>query len=376
MNPLVALLQGLAGTQAPPVDETEVEGITVIPKKRVPLAPVPPAIPPQPAVNPFSPDYMLAAQQAAQAQGQLPRPDMGGAGLWGLLSPKARTSKIGGGLRDILGAVGDGILLGGKMDPIYGPRQDALRMGQALIGYDQDPQAAVARLAQTGAPDSIETAKSLLTGLQTSEDKAAQRELMAEYYKEQGRSRLDQKIMNAGRYLVPGALARAKDFESYKSAYDRLDSMIKRMDPDADPTSAWGLPDPVDWTPESTAWVGTTGGQQIRADTTREGIEQRRDAASMSSADRRAAIAQRDKASQRSASVGMAGVAQRREAAAAKTKPKAGAKPAAAGAKPAASAKKPLPQASADAFAKGTPAQRAAARKKWAAQGFDVSKLK
>lgn len=372
-NPLIALLQGLVGAQPQPVDETEVEGITVMPRKKPSLTPVAPAIQAQPAVNPFSPDYLLAAQQAAEAQSKLPRPDMGGAGLWGLLGPKARTSKIGGGLRDILGAVGDGILLGGRMDPVYGPRQEALRMGQALIGYDQDPQAAVARLAQTGAPKSIETAKDLLTGLQTSEDKAAQRQLMGEYYKEQGRSRLDQKIQNAGRYLVPGALARANDFESYEAAYKRLDAMIKRMDPEADPTSAWGLPDPVDWTPESTAWVGTTGGQQIRADTTRESIAQRREAAGMSSADRRAAIAQRDKASQRSAGVGMAGVAQRREAAAAKSKPKASAaaKPAAGG-----GAKKPLPANASAAYNKGTPAQRAAARKAWAAQGFDTSKLK
>jgi hypothetical protein len=366
------LLSGLAGGGAnPPVDETEVEGITVMPKKKPALTPITPVTPPDPAVNPYTPDYMLAAQQASQAK--LPRVSGGtDAGLYGFLPEKVRNSRF----RDVLGAIGDGILMGGKMDPIYRPRVEQRRMGQALLGFEQDPQNALARLAQTGAPESIEMFKDMQNNLETQEIKKQNAEYLNEYRKGQLGSKRDALFTNMGKYIVPGILARAKTPELYASAYDRLTAAARRIDPDADATSAFGIPNPAEWEPEMTEWIGTTGGDQIRSDTTREGIAQRKEAATMSSADRRAAIAQRDTASQRSSSDRRAAIAaanQRQDKSiAAKSKPKAaGAKPPATG-----GGKKPIPANAMAAYSKGTPAQRAQAKKTWASQGFDTSKLK
>ncbi len=263
VNILAALLQGLAG-QAPP---TEIDGLDIVASRKPSAAPM---NKPMAAKNPFTDDYIAAAQAAAMSGGKLPRVSGGtDAGLYGFLPQKMQNGR----LRDVLGAIGDGILLGGGNKPIYQPRKDARLMGQALIGYDQNPMAAAERLAQTGAPESIDTARAIFGTAQTSEDKAAQRELMQTYYQTQLKSKNDAVFQRLGP-SVTGVMGKVSDIDSYIAAYKRLDMMAKRIDPEADPTTAWGLPDPVDWTPEATEWVGTTGGQRLSADVSRERIEQ------------------------------------------------------------------------------------------------------
>lgn len=302
-NFLTALLQGLSGT-----DPNEIEGINV-------TAPGPP-----PVHNPYTPSYIQAAQQASQSQGQLPRVSGGtDRGLYGLLPQGVRNGR----LRDVLGAIGDGILMGAGQNAQYQPRVDERTMGQALLGYNQQPGPAIERLAQTGVPDSVKGAETMFNNLQTVEAKRAAQAELEDYRKQQMGYRTDQTIQRVAA-IVPGVLARAKTPEDYASAYARLDQVVKRISPDSDPTTAWGLPTPDDWTPEMTAWTGTTGGQQVGADVRRESIQQRRESAGQASADRRAGIAQRAASANVSHEDRQASIAQRREAASQRAKTKAG----------------------------------------------------
>lgn len=299
-NFLSSLLSGLIGQALPATADkaTELEGLVVMPPKRPEPAPKPR---PEPTRNPYTDDYIKAAQAAEVAQAQLPRVSGAtDAGLYGLLPKGIRQGRF----RDILGAIGDGMLIGSGGDPIYQPRAEQRRMGQALIGYGQDPTSAAERLAQTGSPDSIKTATELFKSIQTAETKEQAQAALAEYRTQQNRLRSDQVIQRMGS-IVPGVLARATTPEAYLSAYDRLDQAVKRLNPEADPTSAWGLPHPNDWSPEMTAWIGTTGGQQIGADISRERIQQSDTnnvrSTSTSAANNRRSTAQSDINSRRSA---------------------------------------------------------------------------
>lgn len=400
-NLLTALLQGVTGIQpesvtTPPIipksspnavdpfgkvvnpdANTEVEGIDVVARRR------PPPPPPEPIRDPMTPEYIQAVEAANGAK--LPRPPGSSAGIWGLLPDKVRNSS----LRDVLGAIGDGLLIREGADPIYRPRQEAQRIGQAMLGYGQDPQAAIERIAQTGAPDSIKTAADLQANLQTVEARKAYNEANSDYRKEMIRQRNDSSLQRMTPY-ISGVIGRAKTPEEYKNAYLRLETIAKRIDPEADPTTAWGLPTPDEWTPEMTESSGMTGGQMSRADISREAIAQRREAAQAASRDRRASIAARNKPQVTSASM-VDGVRRRIEAGTASETDKqiwkrymegtsgkkgsggsGGLHPKATGSGGA----RALPSSSLDAYNKGTPAQKAAARKAWAAQGFDTSKLK
>lgn len=353
MANLLALLQGLVGQ---PTGDADLEGVTVMPRKKPAPMPIPEPVR-SPVQNPFTDDYIAAAQAMAQSQGKLP--------------------KIGGGLRGLLGAIGDGIFLGGGMKEQYTPRIEQQRMGQALLGYDQDPQAAIARLAQTGAVDSIDTAKTLLQGLQTSEDKAAQREMQGAYYNELTKGRADTALQRAATGILPSLFRGVQDSADYGAAFSRATALARRIaGPDADATTAFGLPDPADWSPEDTAMYGTTGGQLLGADVNRERIKQsdvnNQRTTSTSAANNirttSTSAANNQRTTATSAANNQRSVAQRDRATAGKAKPGAKASTA--------KGSKALPAGATDAYSKGTPAQRAQARKTWAAQGFDTSKLK
>lgn len=369
-NILSMLLQGVGQPDAP----TDVEGVVVSPTKRA--APVQAGAPPAsvPIQNPFSPDYLQAVQQAQQSQQQLPRVSGGtDAGLFGFL-PKGLQQ---GRLRDILGAVGDGLLIEGGHAPIYAPRQEARQQGQALIGYDQDPEQALLRLAQTGTPESVKLSQQGLQNLATREQKAVQQEQLDNYRQQQ----ISLKRYQAAQQLQPylrSIMSTVKDEESYAKAWERVSSMMDRMGIKADATEVFGLPGPNDYEEGLLENLGLKAADILRADTTREGISQRATAAGQASQDRRAAIGQRAAAAGQASQDRRAAIAARADKpGGAKLTPKGGAKPAA-GAKPSAAPAGPI-KPTADmirAYQSGSPAQRAQARKAWRDQNYDVRNLK
>ncbi len=359
------LLAGLAGQQP-----TDVEGITVTPPRQA--MPVQQPAPP-PVQNPYSPEYIQAAQQASQSQGQLPRISGGtDAGLFGFLPQRMQQGR----LRDIIGAIGDGLLIEGGHKPIYAPRKESRQMGQALIGYDQNPEQALLRLAQTGTPDAIKLAQEGIQNLETREQKAAIDEALNNYRQQQ----MDLKRFQSAQQLTPylrSIMADVKDAEGYSKAWDRMSQMLSRMGIKADATEVFGIPGPNDYEEGMLENLGLKASDILRGQTTREGIQQRATAANQASSDRRAAIGQRaTAASQASADRRYAVDNKPKTGTGAKPTPKAGAKPAAKATPAASAGAKKLPAASIQAYQNGTPAQRIAARKAWRAQGYDVRNLK
>lgn len=263
MANFLSMLASALGGGLPQDEPTTVSEIEVSPLPRQQPQVEPPPPPPR---NPFTEDYLQLASQAQQSQRQLPRVSGGtNTGLFGFLPPEQQTSRW----RDILGAIGDGLLIGAGAQPMYLPRRDARLQGQALLGYQSDPQSALERLAQTGAPGSLDLMKSLQTEYQRSEDRAAQREMTQEYRNEVNRLKKEKVLQDLSR-VVPGVLARATTPELYTSAWERLDQMARRIDDKLDATTAFGIPYPEDWTPEMTAWYGVTGNQMITSDVQRE----------------------------------------------------------------------------------------------------------
>lgn len=365
-NILSMLLGGLAGKDAP----TDVAGVDVVAK--LPQSAVVAAPPPMVARNPFTADYIQAAQQASQVQAQLPRVSGGtDAGLFGFLPQRFQQGR----LRDIIGAIGDGLLIEGGHKPIYAPRKEARQMGQALIGYDQDPEQALLRLAQTGTPDAVEMAQKGIQNLETREQKAIQQEQLNNYRQQQ----MDLKRFQSAQQLTPylrSIMADVKDADGYSKAWDRMSQMLSRMGIKADATEVFGIPGPNDYEEGMLENLGLKAADILRGQTTREGIGQRATAASQASADRRAAIGQRaTAASQASADRRYAVDNKPKTGTGAKPTPKAGAKPAAKLTPASAGPKKP-DAAMIKAYQGGTPAQRAQARAAWRAQGYDVRNLK
>lgn len=263
MANFLSMLASALGGGLPQDEPTTVSEIEVSPlPRRQPQV----ESPPPPPRNPFTEDYLQLASQAQQSQRQLPRVSGGtNTGLFGFLPPEQQTSRW----RDVLGAIGDGLLLGAGAKPMYLPRRDARLQGQALLGYQSDPQSALERLAQTGTPDSLDLMRGLQTEYQRSEDRAAQREMTQEYRNEVNRLKKEKVLQDLSK-VVPGVLARATTPELYTSAWERLDQMARRIDDKLDATTAFGIPYPEDWTPEMTAWYGVTGNQMITSDVQRE----------------------------------------------------------------------------------------------------------
>lgn len=368
-NLLAALLQGVTGIN--PSAPTEVEGVDVVARKRPPPAPA------DPIRNPMTPEYIEAVKTANGVK--MPRPEGSKAGIWGLLPDNVRNSS----LRDVLGAIGDGLLIRDHADPIYRPRREAAQVGQAMIGYGQDPQAAIERVASSGVPGAIEIAKDLQTNLQTSETRQALQEANTDYRKSLTQNRNDSLIARMEPYATT-IMRNVKTPEQYNNAYLRLKQRLQKIDPESDPTSAYGLPEPDEWQPGQTDQAGMTGGQMERATVSREAIQQRREAAAQTSRDRRASIAARPKPQATEAT--LIEEARRRIEAGTATETdkqrwkryidgttKKGGKSSSFSGKAGGQA---LPASSIAAYNSGTAAQKAQARKAWAAQGFDTSKLK
>ncbi len=366
-NILNMLLSGLAQRDAP----TDVDGLVVTPTRQA-MASQPQPQAQVPIQNPFTPEYIQVAQQASQAQQQLPRISGGtDAGLFGFLPQKMQQGRF----RDIIGAIGDGLLIEGGHKPIYAPRKEARQMGQALIGYDQNPEQALLRLAQTGTPEAVELAQKGIQNLETREQKAVQQEQLNNYRQQQ----ISLKRYQAAQQLQPylrSIMSTVKDEESYAKAWDRVTQMMTRMGIDADATEVFGLPGPNDYEEGLLENLGLKASDILRGQTTREGIAQRGTAAAQASSDRRAAIGQRaTAASQASADRRYAVDNKPKTGTGAKPTPKAGAKPAAKSAPATAGSNKPDANMIRE-YKGGTPAERAAARAAWRAQGYDVRSLK
>ncbi len=182
-------------------------------------------------------------------------------GIYGLLP----SSLQHGTMRNVLGAIGDAFLTGSGHDPRYGPNMQRQQLGDAMAGYDpNDPakaQAAIARVAATGVPGAAEMADKM----QQQFEQARLRQQYMEYNQSNREQMMDYRDNGRLQQMTPyvgGMISSAKDPASYATAYNRVDQMVKRINPKYSPSDL-GLPDPGDWQPGMTDGWGATANNLI-----------------------------------------------------------------------------------------------------------------
>lgn len=156
-------------------------------------------------------------------------------GLYGILPQGLQH----GTLRNMLGALGDAFLVGGGGQAQYGPRMQRQEIGQAMAGYDptnpQAAQAAIQRIAATGAAGSPEMADKLEQNFQSAQ-------LRAQLMQQTIQSR-NNNLLNRMNPVAQVDLAQATSPEDYANRLDRWNKRLKTIDPSLDAVGAFGVPD-------------------------------------------------------------------------------------------------------------------------------------
>lgn len=268
---------GAAGPTTMPAQATS--GQTPVTAAAPPAAPVsstppdlsttPPAAPAagvaqdaQPPTLDYNNSGASQAVNAAVAGEGTPPGGMANPGLYGML-PKSLQH---GTLRNVLGALGDALLVSGGKAPAYEDRMQRQEIGQAMAGMDiNDPQsvaAATQRVAATGAAGSADMADKL----QTQAEQAAQRKQLMEYNQSYRNAVIGQRNDALFNRMYPAATAdmsQSTSASDYATRLARWNQRIKAIDPDQDAMSAFAISstyNPADMT--STA--GMTNNQIVQ----------------------------------------------------------------------------------------------------------------
>ena len=246
-----------------------------------PPAPAPQAdqTPQGTSLNYNNSDAVKAVQNADMANQPIP----GGTsspGLYGLLPPSMQH----GTLRSLLGNLGDAISGGGSTAK-YAQMMERQQIGDAMAGIDYDNpasvEAAMQRVAATGAPQSIETADNLQKNFNDVQLRKAQMEANASYrdalIADRQQRTQDQQAQTAQRYMpqLGGLLKNVKTPVDYGRVYDAYGPLAKQLGgPNATPASVWGLPEKEAWQPGMTDNWGITGYQQDESQNRQAAIAQ------------------------------------------------------------------------------------------------------
>lgn len=266
-----------ANATVPPASSTsnDVDGITVAPSKRTPVTPPislqgiqgvqGPITPPNSMSGPVAPsgapqidpgpslnyDNSSSVDAVHKALGL--NPPQGGSdnpGIYGLLPQNLQH----GTLRNVLGALGDSFLVASGHPATYEPRMQRQEVGDAMAGYDQNPQAAIQRIAATGAPGAAEMASKL----------EEQRQMMEynQQYRQQMMASRNEGIYQRGQPVAMGIASQATSPQDYAAKYSMLDARAKAIDPSMTASQAFGIPEPEAWQPGMFKGYGMTSNQQ------------------------------------------------------------------------------------------------------------------
>jgi len=150
---------------------------------------------------------------------------------------------IHGTLGTILGHLGDAFLVGSGRAPEYVPRMDQMKLAQASVGAEIDPRAAAARVAATGVPGAADMAQKLI-------DQANQVDLRKQIQNQNfqyQQSRINEQSQNNFARQAPTAIGSVRgitDPNKYNQLYGLWSQRAQAVDPNAEATSAYGLPSP------------------------------------------------------------------------------------------------------------------------------------
>ena len=121
-------------------------------------------------------DMILGGQQAASQSPVVMAEDIP------VQAPIQRKGLFGvkGTLRDILGTLGDGLLVGSDADPVYAPQRQRERQSDALTHFMENPLEAIQRLNDAGFP---QQAQDLYKDYSVLQNQNAQQRIRADDYK-------------------------------------------------------------------------------------------------------------------------------------------------------------------------------------------------
>lgn len=193
-----------------------------------------------------------------------PRGGSANPGIYGLLPANLQH----GTLRNVLGALGDAFLVGSGHQAQYEPRMERQEVGQAMAGYNPDDpdsvQAAIQRVASTGAPGSTEMADQLQKNYN---DIQLRKQIMEQnnWYKQQMINDRNQNILRQMSAQAQGDLSRATSSSDYAQRLARWDAKVKALDPSMDAATAFAAPAAADWKPGALDYLGMTSNQQQQA---------------------------------------------------------------------------------------------------------------
>lgn len=245
--PVNANVQGLTSFNPPPMDTPE--------QTSAPRSPSPP-------MNYDNSEAQSALMDVVRGM----KPDGGSAnpGIYGLLPKNLQH----GTLRNVLGALGDAFLVQSDHPATYAPHMQRQQIGLAMAGLDpndpQSVQAAIQRVAATGAPDSIELADKMQKNFSDTEVKkqaAASNQL---YRQSMTESRQDMALQR----MIPniGAMVRnTKTKDQYTAAFQRAEAIAQRIGPDYHATD-FGLVEPENWTQDNSQTAGLTSNNLLTSE--------------------------------------------------------------------------------------------------------------
>lgn len=188
-------------------------------------------------------------------------------GMYGLLPQHLQH----GTLRNVLGALGDALLVGSGHTATYGPRMERQMLGQAMAGVDPTDRASVyaaaQRMAATGTPEGVQAAEQLMNHWdtnQTHQDTARQTD---EYHQQRLQAQRES-LYNRYYPMATADLARATNEEDYQARLSRWQARIHASDPTADVNDVLGVPEHFG---DLEATAGMTGAQITHDETARRG---------------------------------------------------------------------------------------------------------
>lgn len=197
-------------------------------------------------------------------------------GIYGLLPQSMQH----GTLRNVLGALGDAFLVGSGRQAQYGPRMERQQEGDAMAGEDMnDPnsvQAAMGRVAATGAPGAAELAMKGQDQLESTRLRMAQMDYNNIQRAQMNQNR-DQIRLQGMLPSIGGMLSNVNSSAQYDQLYDAIARRTKTVGQGYDPEDL-GLPARGTWTPSAISGFGMTANNiQTSADRAASRVQAGRD---------------------------------------------------------------------------------------------------
>lgn len=226
-----ALLQAISGPgyQTPPINGD--------PRHAPPGTPLPPVegeditvtgqTPRAPVVADPNLNVPLEPLQAKPEQIQAMQPLKGLPQHKGLFGMK-------GTLRDVIGILGDSLLVGSGRDAIYAPHKQKERVSDAMVGFTGNPKDQLAAIQRVAAQDPA-LAQKLWDQYNDQQNKIDDREVKSKWYESQTNTKRAAQRIQKAKY-VTGLMAAAEGNPDQQAAikawYEDPDSSIEDLDPE------------------------------------------------------------------------------------------------------------------------------------------------